>query len=200
MSCRRIWSRSSRVWVSSMPRGEAVRKAQQVITETGYEIPVDVEAIAKARGLDVVRQDLEDSVSGVLMIRDERGTILVNGAHHPNRQRFSIAHELGHYLLHPEDGTVFVDRSPVFFRDRASSSGIRQQEIDANAFAAELLMPEEDLNAQLNGRPIDAFDDVSVRRLAARFGVSAQALTIRLTRLDLVTMGSGDGLDELPDI
>jgi Zn-dependent peptidase ImmA (M78 family) len=183
-----------------VPRGEAVRKAQQVIKETGYEIPVDVEAIAKARGLDVVRQDLEDSVSGVLMIRDERGTILVNGAHHPNRQRFSIAHELGHYLLHPEDGTIFVDRSPVFFRDRASSSGIRQQEIDANAFAAELLMPEEDLNAQLNGRPIDAFDEVSVRRLAARFGVSAQALTIRLTGLDLVTMGSGDGLDELPDI
>ena len=125
---------------------------------------------------------------------------MVKAAHHPKRQRFSIAHELGHYLPHREDGTVFVDRSSVFFRDRASSSGIRCQEVDANAFAAELLMPEGDLEAQLNGRPIDAFDEVSVRRLAARFGVSAQALTIRLTRLDLVTMGSGDGSDELPGI
>ena len=200
MSCRQGWPRFSRVWVSSVPRGKAVRKAQQILEETGHQIPVDVEAIAKVHGLDIVRQELKDYVSGVLMIRDERGTILVNSAHHPNRQRFSIAHELGHYLLHPEDGTVFVDRSPVFFRDRAASSGVRQQEIDANAFAAELLMPEEDLNAQLNGRPIDAFDEVSVRRLAARFGVSAQALTIRLTRLDLVTMGSEDGLDELSNI
>ncbi|MEW6636047.1 MAG: ImmA/IrrE family metallo-endopeptidase [Actinomycetota bacterium] len=186
--------------MSSVPRGEAVGKARQILKETGSQIPVDVEAIAKTRGLNVVRQELEDSVSGILMIRDERGIILVNGAHHPNRQRFSIAHELGHYLLHPDDGSIFVDRSPVFFRNRASSSGIRWQEIEANAFAAELLMPEEELDAQLNGRPIDAFDEVSVRRLAARFGVSAQALTIRLTRLDLVTMGSGDGWDKLPDI
>jgi Zn-dependent peptidase ImmA (M78 family) len=83
-------------------------------------------------------------------------------------------------------GEVFVDRSPVFFRDETSSSGVKWQEMDANAFAAELLMPSEDLKQQLNEWPIDAFDDMSIRRLAARFGVSAQALTIRLTRLGLV--------------
>lgn len=176
-----------------MPRGEANRKAWQVLGELGYEIPVDVEAIAKMYDVIVVRKDLEDSVSAILQIKGVRGIVVVNAAHHPNRQRFSIAHELGHYLLHRDEGSIFVDRSPVFFRDKASSSGISRQEIDANAFAAELLMPEKDLDAQLNGHPIDAFDEVLVRRLAARFGVSAQALTIRLTRLDLVTMGSEEG-------
>lgn len=173
-----------------MSQREAVRKARQVLDDLGYEIPVDVEALAKAHGVTVVEHELEDSVSGVLMIKDSRGIIVVNGGHHPNRRRFSIAHELGHYLLHPDAGSVFVDRSPVFFRDRESSEGIKQHEIDANAFAAELLMPEKDLIAQLNDRPIDAFDEVSVHRLAARFGVSAQALTIRLTRLDLVTLAA----------
>jgi Zn-dependent peptidase ImmA (M78 family) len=119
---------------------------------------------------------------------DGRGVIGVDDKHHPNRQRFSIAHELGHFLLHPETGSVFMDRSPVLFRDGRSSEGVNQQETDANAFAAELLMPEVDLRAQWDVRPVDAFDDMSVRRLAACFGVSAQALTIRLTNLDLVTL------------
>lgn len=175
-----------------MTQARAIREARQLLEELEYEIPVDVEAIAKAKKVAVLRQELEDSVSGVLMIKDGRGIIVANEGHHPNRQRFSIAHELGHYLLHPDAGRVFVDRSPVFFRDRRSSEGVRHHEIDANAFAAELLMPEKDLKAQLNDRPVDAFDDVSVRRLAARFGVSAQALTIRLTSLDLVTLTAED--------
>jgi Zn-dependent peptidase ImmA (M78 family) len=149
---------------------------------------VDVEAIAKAKRVAVFKQELEDSVSGILMIKDGRGIIVVNEEHHPNRQRFFMAHELGHYLLHTDAGSVFVDRSPVFFRDRRSYQGVKQPEIDASAFATELLMPEKDLKAQLDGLTIDAFDDVSVRRLTARFGVSAQALTIRLTTLDLVTL------------
>jgi Zn-dependent peptidase ImmA (M78 family) len=120
---------------------------------------------------------------------DGRGVIGVDDKHYPNRQRFSIAHELGHFLLHPETGSVFVDRSPVLFRDGRSSEDVNQRETDAaNAFAAELLMPEVDLRAQWDGRLVDAFDDMSVRRLAARFDVSAQALTIRLTNLDLVTL------------
>jgi Zn-dependent peptidase ImmA (M78 family) len=68
-----------------------------------------------------------------------------------------------------------------------SSEGTSQQEIEANAFAAALLMPEAELKRLLDDHPVDAFDEMSVRRLAARLGVSAQALTIRLTRLGLVS-------------
>lgn len=128
-----------------------------------------------------------ETVSGVLVVKDGKGIIGVNANHHPNRQRFTVAHELGHFLLHRDDGRIFVDRSPVFFRDAGSSEGTSRQEIEANAFAAALLMPEADLKSLLDDRPVDAFDETSVRRLAARLGVSAQALTIRLTRLGLVS-------------
>lgn len=169
-----------------MLQREAIDAARRILREEGYGIPVDVEGIARARNVTVVRQELDDSVSGVLVVKAGHGIIGVNDRHHPNRQRFTIAHELAHYLLHQECSDLFVDRSPVFFRDETSSGGVKQQEIAANAFAAELLMPREELKERLNERPIDALDDMSIRRLAARFGVSAQALTIRLTRLGLV--------------
>jgi Zn-dependent peptidase ImmA (M78 family) len=165
----------------------AVQTAESILANTGYQVPVDVERIAEAHAVSVVKQDLEDSVSGVLVIKDDTGIIGVNSNHHPNRQRFTVAHELGHFLLHPDAGRVFVDRSPVFFRDGMSSEGTSQQEIEANAFAAALLMPEAELKRLLDDHPVDAFDEMSVRRLAARLGVSAQALTIRLTRLGLVS-------------
>lgn len=165
-----------------MSQQAAIEAARRILQETDYSIPVDVEDVARTRNVTVVRQELDESVSGVLVVKDGRGIIGVNDKHHPNRQRFTIAHELGHYLLHNGSGEIFVDRSPVFFRDETSSGGVKWQEMDANAFAAELLMPSEDLKQQLNERPIDAFDDMSIRRLATRFGVSAQALTIRLTR------------------
>src|SRR4051812_22563300 len=126
----------------SMAQGTAVRKAKDTLDRVGSKVPVDVEAAAKACGVRVVHQDLEDSVSGMLVIKDGHGVIGVNQNHHPNRRRFTIGHELGHYILHRRKAKVFVDASPVFFRDETSADGTETQEVDANAFAAELLMPE----------------------------------------------------------
>ena len=94
-----------------------------------------------------------------------------------------MAHELGHFLLHKDKSNVFLDEAPIFFRDERSSDGSEREEIEANAFAAALLMPEEILREIIRNKPLDAQDDVAVRRLATQFGVSIQALTIRLTRL-----------------
>jgi len=82
--------------------------------------------------------------------------------------------------------SIFIDASIIFFRDGTSSEGSKAQEIEANAFAAELLMPEKQLREIINNQPLDAFDEGAVRRLAAQFGVSSQALTIRLTKLELI--------------
>jgi Zn-dependent peptidase ImmA (M78 family) len=60
------------------------------------------------------------------------------------------------------------------------------QEREANAFAAELMMPESAIRSLMVTDPIDVFDDAAVKQLANRFGVSTQALIIRLTELDLV--------------
>jgi Zn-dependent peptidase ImmA (M78 family) len=82
---------------------------------------------------------------------------------------------------------VFIDESPLFFRDTKSGYGIDEKEVEANTFASELLMPEGALRKAIRAKPFDANDDAAVRRMAARFGVSAFALTIRLTKLGLIS-------------
>jgi Zn-dependent peptidase ImmA (M78 family) len=163
--------------------------ARNLLQKTENKLPVDILAIAKTYNIDVNEVQLEDTVSGVLVVKEGRAIIGVNKTHHPNRKRFSIAHELGHYFLHSKNSNseVFIDAAPVFFRDEHSSDGTEYQEIQANAFAAELLMPESLLKAELRNGPIDAFDDTALQRLASLFEVSIQALSIRLTRLGLIT-------------
>jgi Zn-dependent peptidase ImmA (M78 family) len=170
-----------------MSASTAEQKAQELLVEMRAQVPIDVSATAEFLGLSIVEEDLEDSVSGMLVVKDGHGVIGVNEHHHPNRRRFSVAHEIGHYLLHRKGASVFVDSTPVFFRDQISSEGTKQQEIEANAFAAELLIPAASLRERLDGQPVDPYDDVAVQRLAKMFDVSAQALTIKLVRLGLTT-------------
>jgi len=62
-----------------------------------------------------------------------------NDPHPLVRQRFSIAHEIGHFILHQKQGQLFIDKTyKVFLRDQLSSSGENIQEIQANQFAAAL--------------------------------------------------------------
>lgn len=162
--------------------------AQELRADVGDTLPIDVKALAERYGIAVREGQMEENVSGMLVVKEQGAIIGVNQAHHPNRQRFTIAHELGHYFLHRHKGRVFVDAAPVFFRDAASAEGDDWQEVEANAFAAELLMPKADLVAEVRSAPIDAFDDLALRRIAAHFGVSVQALTIRLARLGLISV------------
>lgn len=163
-----------------------VEVARHLLERFGEHLPVDIEVLVKAHNIAIRTQALEDSVSGMLVIKNGHAIIGVNENHHPNRQRFTLAHELGHFLLHRNKSSIFVDASTIFFRDNTSSDGSKTQEIEANAFAAELLMPEKQVREAVSSQPLDAFDEGAVRRLAAQFGVSAQAITIRLTRLELI--------------
>ncbi len=165
----------------------AEREARKLLAETGSEVPVDVDAVADFLGLSVIEEDLEDSVSGMLVVNDGHGVIGVNGRHHANRRRFTTAHEIGHFLLHRDGASVFVDAAPVFFRDDVSSAGTDGQEREANAFAAELLMPKERLRERVDGMALDLYDDATVQKLARSFGVSTQALTIKLVRLGMIS-------------
>jgi Zn-dependent peptidase ImmA (M78 family) len=147
--------------------------------------PVDVEAVARKLGAEVVYGDLEDDMSGFLL--RERGvvTIAVNSLHHPNRQRFTIAHECGHLHLHGDHGDrLWVDKaySTIFYRDSNSSTGDKLAEIQANQFAAGLLMPEVFLTEHLT----QELSDVDIFRLALRFQVSEQAMTLRLVSLGVL--------------
>lgn len=165
---------------------QAEEAAYDVIRRHNYTPPIDVRRVANDLGIEVQEQDLEPQISGLLVRNGSRAIIAINERHHRNRQRFSIAHEIGHFCLH-QTQPVFIDAAPVaFHRDEVSSTGLDPLERQANAFAAALLMPEDSIRTLVNGEPVDAFDEIALQRLAAHFEVSTQALTIRLINLRLL--------------
>ena len=150
-----------------------------------FRPPIPVDSIAKYLGIDLRESPADDDISGAL-IRPETGNgpvvIALNEKHHPNRKRFTISHELGHLVLHPGN-TVHVDQNVLInWRDQESSSGINWQEVEANKFAAELLIPSRFITSDVES--IDLDDNV-IARLARRYRVSETAMRNRLVNLGI---------------
>lgn len=163
-------------------------EASRVLRDTGcLRIPVPVELVAHRLGLSVEPAALGQDVSGVLVRDGDGGTIGYNAAHHEVRQRFSIAHEIGHFVLHPREGQLFIDKTyKVYRRDQRSSTGEDRQEIQANRFAAALLMPEELLQREVADIGFDLADEIALESLAQKFKVSRQAMSFRLANLGIL--------------
>ena len=169
-----------------MQQGEI--EAAAVIRSVWHEIvgshgayPVDPIQIATNLGIDVFPAPLDAQVSGALVKspgQDPR--IFLNRDDSKVRQRFTAAHELGHYVLRARsegEHYEFVD-----LRDTIASNGTDREERFANAFAAALLMPEAEVRAQRNsGRQLV--------ELAHFFGVSQEAMSYRLRNLG-ISIGS----------
>lgn len=158
--------------------------ARRVLEVFGVKAaPVPVERIVKSRQIVLQYAPLEEDLSGMAFIRDGVGIIGVNALHHPNRQRFSIAHELAHHELHADEirNEVHVDKTfRVLMRDDVAAQGVDPLEIEANAFAAELLMPLEILKEVVDPAGLDLDDDARIEALARKFRVSTSALRYRL--------------------
>jgi Zn-dependent peptidase ImmA (M78 family) len=158
------------------------REAQKLRKKhTGDILPVDVEIIARGEGIRIESIPLDDALSGMSFIKDNISYIVVNKNHHINRRRFTIAHEIAHHILHKEYlmNNVHVDKS-ILRRESFSSSGIDNKEVQANSFAAELLMPEIEIK-KLN--KVDINDDTKVSELSKKLKVSTAALIYRLTNI-----------------
>ena len=164
-----------------LPKGCAA-KTQQLLAQLGiHSAPIPVEKVAKALGAQVRFSPFDKELSGMVYVKDEVPIIGVNSLHHPNRQRFTIAHELGHLQLHRQmiESKVHVDNKfPSLMRDSKSATGTERIEIQANQFAAELLMPRKLIKKALAGQQfdIDIDDDGPIEKLAKMFRVSKQAL------------------------
>lgn len=188
--------RSTRAGIPLSGRSRATNEARRVLAqlELPENPPVMIADILCLFPLVRVEQrEMEDEVSGMLLVQSGRGTIVVNRTHHPNRKRFTIAHELGHFLLHPTKGTmevpsVWIDEAPILFRDSRSSDGVDLQEVEANAFAAELLMPEPMLKVCLRTHPFGLEDENALKNMAELFRVSQMALTVRLSCLGFLNL------------
>lgn len=162
--------------------------------------PVPIEDLTHTLGVMVRRTPTEDHLSGFLLRNsgDGQAMIGVNEAHHPHRQRFTIAHEIGHFLLH-RGQNVYVDGRTeaglkISLRDEEASVGTNPEEIEANVFAAELLMPAAFLERDLASYgALDFLDDedaldLILETLASKYEVSKQALTYRLVNLEYVRL------------
>ena len=161
-------------------------KAERLLIESDcYLVPVDVEKCAAHLKVEIQTLDLEDNVSGFFVMKGESAYIGYNKTNPPNRVRFTLAHELGHYFLHAKDTPIFIDKNGQINRDHNSSTGELLIEREANAFAAALLMPEKLIREEV--AKMKDVDEVSfISNLAMLFKVSDQAMTIRLTNLGLI--------------
>ena len=133
--------------------------------------PLDVEGLAKFLGIEVRFENLKGDISGILEKNDAKWIMRVNKKHHPHRQRYTIAHELGHYCLHRHQESIFED--VIFFR------GLKPTETEwqANQFASEILMPDYEFSKAIEEGITD------IEQLAKRFCVSSMAVRVRAKQL-----------------
>jgi Zn-dependent peptidase ImmA (M78 family) len=167
-------------------RVEIERLAQELLDRANVmEPPVRIEDVAIAAGFRIVKERLDSDLSGFYVMRAGTPTIGINVAHPKVRQRFTLAHELGHATLHAAD---HYDRE--FRRDPNSSTATDRDEMDANAFAAALLMPADWVRERW-ANATDLFDNEWMARTARQFGVSTQSLVYRIDNLGLLRGGMG---------
>lgn len=165
------------------------KKALELIdAHCSFEAPIDVETIVKKLNIELSFEELEDEVSGFLLTKNNQQAIVINDTHHENRKRFSIAHELGHSVLHDKNRELFLDskKTSYFFRDKNSATGINSVEIEANEFAAQILMPKKLISTLIKKYGLDMTDDADLSILAKKLKVSEQALTFRLVHLNYI--------------
>lgn len=154
-----------------------LRESLEVVKKHWNTIPVPVEKIASELGLNVRYDALPDNISGAIVKSDAGYYILVNRTHAPTRRRFTVAHEIGHFIYHRDllgegtgdtrayraDGTPFPNRKITEVQER-----------QANTFAANLLMPNH-LIKRLQAQGI-----LSPEELAKSLQVSPEAMRIKL--------------------
>lgn len=146
------------------------------------KIPIDVEGICRELGIEIVNIDMSEieknengrEISGILLLEKNKKIIKIytNKKDNYGRRRFTIAHELGHYILHCAN--IYDDLLISYRRDTT------EKEREANRFSAELLMPEEYVKEQHSKLKYKSHLILSIL-----FRVSDPAMDIRLNELGL---------------
>lgn len=171
--------------IDSGPRFRRIQQlADALLIKAGVMAPpVPVEDIIRSRGITIQPTASLGDVSGLVLRKGKETVIGVNKKQVPTRQRFTLAHELAHALLHHGEEVRFDKDFRVNLRSVISGLGIDVEEIEANFFAACLLMPRRFLEADPEAALVDVEDAQAVAKLAKRYGVSAHAMSIRLGNL-----------------
>lgn len=158
--------------------GQLLALAKQHSVDTS---PLDVKALLSVLGIGLISVPMHDDISGTLSLADngKDWVVKVNALHHPNRQRFTIAHEIAHFSRHRFQQAEFKDLN--FFRNGERNP----MEVEANRFASELLMPELAFRDK-----VKVFSG-SIEEIAQYFKVSTLAVRVRAKNLGM----KGHGLE-----
>ncbi len=140
--------------------------------------PLDIEQVVKqVFGISIIEEKFDKNVSGFIENINGKWLIYLNKYESVFRKRFTIAHELAHFIKHKDNylfGSVFPDK--VFFRDSVNNSIERE----ANDFAAELLMPKDVFIKEIE----DGCN--TIEKLADKFQLSTSAVRYRAYKLGLI--------------
>ena len=155
---------------------------RNIIEELQTGGPVPVGEVATRFGLQVKVANLGPGISGQIAPDGDSYTIKVNRFEAKERQRFTIAHEISHFLLHRE----IIDASPDGIKDTVlyRSGAPERAEFEANRLAADILMPKrsvEERLRELGGR----VSEMAIGVLAHQFKVSKGAMEIRLQNVSV---------------
>ncbi len=172
------------LWLNKAMRLAKWAREHLDLAEGGDRLDQLARAIEDKLGIDVLIEEHDPSSLGAAITDHEFPLILVNAAQPYNRALFTLAHELGHILA--DDGTaLLVHRSLV---------GTNDSERVANAFAAELLLPEDEVKRHLEDWGRDA---QALGRMMVTFSVSWESLVYRLHNLHIINAESRDHLLEI---
>lgn len=158
--------------------GNPAQRAESLIAELGIASAhdIDVEAIAFDRGIDVLYEAL-DGCEATLVGFGSNAIATVSPSSSRGRERFSVAHEVGHWLLHR--GKSFRCRADDIVQNYSTDL---QLEKDADEFASHLLMPTSIFRPEIKAANRPGLSDL--QDIAEQFEVSMQAVSIRLATLD----------------
>ena len=166
-----------------MARGEVA--ARNLIDEHQLTaLPIDPEKVAASLGAVVIRQPGPVELSGMLLRRDGQDVIGIRAGLEPPRQRFTLAHLVGHLHLHARRDLI-LDTAARYSHPNLASMPTDREEAEANRFAAALLVPEGTVRrmaVEADARTADQLVDL----LTPRFEVTRTAMAARLLNLGII--------------
>jgi Zn-dependent peptidase ImmA (M78 family) len=165
-------------------------KAEKTLRETDtLRVPVPIHLVAQRLNLGTEALPL-GALSGILVVQGTRGAIGYNSAHARVRQRFTVSHEIAHYILHAErtgKARLFIDKHLLYQpEDNPLSPNARRENVEANRFGAALLMPRELVLKEIQNRDLNLDDEDAINHLSKYFWVSSAMVANRLLNLRLL--------------
>lgn len=147
--------------------------------------PVDLSKVAEKLAVDVRTADLASDVSGVVYNDRDLRVVIVNQNQSKTRRRYAVAHELGRLAMHRVQTARVDETFAIDLRSQGAGTIDTIEGVEANHFAANLLIPTSWIERDLPGAVIDFSDEGILLTLAKRYEVGVPVMTYRLATLYL---------------